>query len=287
MNYIKTRNQYLKQINEGIFDFIKGKVQVKKLKKYLEEYKQQVSESYQKRKDLEFKIKISEKAGEDSDEFKDQLEILKDEEKNIKETIENEVNSVKEKTEKNKHSYINTLVLKAKKEVNEIKREILEKMSKDKKYEDFNEIVDDLKKQNQQNKEMDEKLKDFKKQVEEDSKEEEDDSKEEEDSKGEEDSKEEEDSFFFYTDGGSVKISKSVNQKGDTYEMENGDKIDKSNLKEIKKGDIVKYKSEVGDKEYQNPVKEIDIENNKVVIEIKDGSDTTDKPFGSLIDLVE
>jgi len=287
MNYIKTRNQYLKQINEGIFDFIKGKVQVKKLKKYLEEYKQQVSESYQKRKDLEFKIKISEKAGEDSDEFKDQLEILKDEEKNIKETIENEVNSVKEKTEKNKHSYINTLVLKAKKEVNEIKREILEKMSKDKKYEDFNEIVDDLKKQNQQNKEMDEKLKDFKKQVEEDSKEEEDDSKEEEDSKGEEDSKEEEDSFFFYTDGGSVKISKSVSQKGDTYEMENGDKIDKSNLKEIKKGDIVKYKSEVGDKEYQNPVKEIDIENNKVVIEIKDGSDTTDKPFGSLIDLVE
>lgn len=280
MNYILKRENFLKyRTNEGILSFIKGGVKMKKLKKFLEEYKQNVSDNYREKQDLKFKIKVSKDAGEDYDEFQEQLEILNDEEKNLKEQIENEKNGVKKDLDEKKKPQVDALILKTKKEINQIKREILEEMSKNKKYEDFDEIVQDLKKKKEQDKEMEDKLNDFTKELKSNQ---EDEESEEGDGK----------KFYFYTIDDQGVIGKLSQQKGDDLEMESGDKIDKENATEVKKGTKVEYKAatyeeeEGGDKKtYEGPIEDFDMENEKIIIDISSG--TTDKKFSDILKVVD
>lgn len=154
---------YNQSLNEGLFgklfDWAGGILKLGKVKKALETYEKELIGNIQvdmtdenedkmgifaKILKKEFEIEIAKKNKQNTEEFKKQLNLLKEEEKNIKEFLDNEISQAIKKKPNIKYK-ATKLKLEMNKKGMEAKRKILEKFQKDEKYKGISSISAKLK----------------------------------------------------------------------------------------------------------------------------------------------
>lgn len=93
MNNILNINEF-RNINEGLFSWASGLIKQGKIKTELDKYYKELPLKMKERLGVEFKIELTKKAGGNTDSMEKELEILKQEEENLKDGLTTAIDEV-------------------------------------------------------------------------------------------------------------------------------------------------------------------------------------------------